>query len=229
MIDTFKQFLKRARTHLLYDDVILSTSTNVAKNSVFEGHNSIGANSSFSGQVGYGSYIGSHCEISAQIGRFSSISDNVNVIIGNHPTSGFATTCPLFYSLKNQSGPTFVSRQKYVETQYADFENRYGIIVGNDVWIGFGAKILSGIRIGDGAVIGACALVTRDVNPYSIVVGQPAKVIKKRFDDDTIQRLITTHWWKMPLPWIMEHADEFENVDKLLSTLESSQSCNGSS
>ena len=73
------------------------------------------------------------------------------------------------------------------------------IIIGNDVWIGNGASIMSGVSIGDGAVIGARAVVAKDVKPYEIVVGNPAKPIKMRFDDDTIEKLLELKWWNLSI------------------------------
>lgn len=75
------------------------------------------------------------------------------------------------------------------------WDNKGDIIVGNDVWIGFEAVILSGVTIGDGAIIGARAVVTKDVPPYTIVGGVPAKPIRKRFDDRTIEKLLSLRWW----------------------------------
>lgn len=76
--------------------------------------------------------------------------------------------------------------------------------MGNDVWIGYEAVILAGVTIGDGAVIGARAVVTRDVPPYTIVGGVPAKPIRKRFDEDTIARLLALRWWDWPAEKIKE-------------------------
>ena len=75
------------------------------------------------------------------------------------------------------------------------WDNKGDIIIGNDVWIGYDAIIMSGVKIGDGAIIGTRALVTKDVMPYTIVGGSPAKPIKKRYDDDTISKLLKIKWW----------------------------------
>lgn len=75
------------------------------------------------------------------------------------------------------------------------WDNKGDIVVGNDVWIGYQAVVLSGVKIGDGAIIGARAVVTKDVPPYTIVGGVPAGPIRKRFDDDTIRRLQAVRWW----------------------------------
>lgn len=90
------------------------------------------------------------------------------------------------------------------------WDNRGDIVIGNDVWIGFEAIILSGINIGDGAIIGARAVVTKDVPPYTVVGGVPAKEIKKRFDERTAEKLLQIKWWDWPfdkiqryLPFIM--------------------------
>lgn len=78
------------------------------------------------------------------------------------------------------------------------WDNKGDIIIGNDVWIGFEAVILAGVTVGDGAVIGTRAVVTKDVPPYTIVGGVPAKPMKKRFDEDTISDLLCTKWWDWP-------------------------------
>ncbi|WP_059005529.1 CatB-related O-acetyltransferase [Bittarella massiliensis (ex Durand et al. 2017)] len=82
------------------------------------------------------------------------------------------------------------------------WDNRGDIVVGNDVWIGYEAVVLSGVHIGDGAIVGARAVVTKDVPPYTVVGGVPAKPIKRRFDEETVQRLLTARWWDLPRPAI---------------------------
>ena len=85
------------------------------------------------------------------------------------------------------------------------WDNKGDIVVGNDVWIGYQAVVLSGVKIGDGAIIGARAVVTKDVPPYTIVGGVPAGPIRKRFDDDTIRRLQAVRWWDWEPERIRRH------------------------
>lgn len=87
------------------------------------------------------------------------------------------------------------------------------VMIGNDVWIGYGATILSGVTIGDGAVVAARAVVTRDVEPYAIVAGNPARVVRKRFDDDTIRALLQIRWWDWPVHRIQENVRELATSD----------------
>lgn len=82
-------------------------------------------------------------------------------------------------------------------------------IIGNDVWIGYEALIMPGVKIGDGAVIGTRAVVTKDVEPYTIVGGNPAKIIRKRFDDATIEKLLEIQWWNWEIEKIMEN---YQNI-----------------
>ena len=85
------------------------------------------------------------------------------------------------------------------------WEEKSKTTIGNDVWIGNGAIVINGVKVGDGAIIGAGAVVTKDVPPYCIVVGSPARVIKKRFDDAVIERLLKVQWWNWPLEKIAEN------------------------
>lgn len=107
-----------------------------------------------------------------------------------------------------------------LEKRPADaWDNRGDIVVGNDVWIGYEAVILSGVTIGDGAVIGARAVVTKDVAPYSIVGGVPAKEIRKRFDPETVEALLLLRWWDWPLEKIAAHLQDIQsgNLNALLN------------
>ena len=93
------------------------------------------------------------------------------------------------------------------------WDNKGDIVIGNDVWIGYEAVILAGVSIGDGAVIGTRAVVTRDVPPYTIVGGVPAKPIRKRFDEADVQHLLALKWWDWPPERIAAHLDAIQSGD----------------
>jgi len=127
----------------------------------------------------------------ANIGKFCSIASFVRVGPGNHPT----------YTRVAQHHFTYRSEQfGFGEDDDVFFAWRREDIVtiGNDVWIGFEAIILSGVKIGDGAIVGARAVVTKDVPPYAIVGGVPAKMIRRRFPDETVSKLLELRWWDWP-------------------------------
>lgn len=135
-------------------------------------------------------YVGAGSELTrTDIGPFTSIGSEVICGLGIHPVD-FISTYPGFYS-SHASGSTWFG------SQYNVTEN-LRVEIGADVWIGTRAVILSGVRIGHGAVIGTGAIVTKDVPPYSIVVGVPAKQIRLRFDEETITKLIQSKWWELP-------------------------------
>lgn len=123
------------------------------------------------------------------IGKFCSIAPNVSIIMGGDHRSDWCTTYP-FNSLMNEF--------RYIE---GNPKSNGDIVIGNDVWMARDCKILSGVHIGDGAIIAANAVVTKDVEPYSIVGGIPAKVIRKRFDEETVRKFEEIQWWN----WDKEH------------------------
>lgn len=125
------------------------------------------------------------------IGKFCSIACGAKFIFtsANHTMQSLSTyTFPLFYE-------EWGLDKADVATAW---DNKGDIVIGNDVWIGYEAVILSGVQIGDGAVIGARAVVTKDVPPYTIVGGVPARTIRTRFDDATIRKLLEIKWWDWP-------------------------------
>jgi acetyltransferase-like isoleucine patch superfamily enzyme len=192
-----------------------SFTVNIGMNSIFEGMNKIYGHSIFYGEMGFGSYIANDCVIFGKIGRYSSIAPFVQCIMGRHPIySPFVSTSPAFYSLLKQNGGTFVTKQKYEEIIFADNENKYSIIIGNDCWIGYGASIINGIKIGDGAVVLAHAVVTKDVMPYAIVGGVPAHILKYRYEQDEIDLLLKFKWWNKDITWIKNHIELFSDMEK---------------
>ena len=138
-------------------------------------------------KIGDYTYIAHNSLISnTEIGKFCSIGPNLFCGWGIHPTNGLSTN-PMFYSTRQQNGFSLVSINKVEEKKI--------IKIGNDVFIGANVTILDGIEIGDGAVIGAGAIVSKNIPPYSIAVGAPIQIIKKRFDDETIEKLLHIKWW----------------------------------
>ena len=101
-----------------------------------------------------------------------------------------------------------------------EFDGILRTVIGNDVWIGKRAIIKAGVKIGDGAVVGAGAVVTKDVPPYAIVAGVPAKIIKYRFDEDTIAQLLKTKWWNLSDEELEKRAGNITNVHEFLMDLE---------
>lgn len=148
-------------------------------------------------------YVAPHSIVTrAKIGSFCSIGPSVQIGVGMHPVS-FISTFPAFFSTKNQCQVSFTNENR--------FEEFGSIMIGNDVWIGANVVILDNIRIGDGAIIAAGAVVTKDVEPYTIVGGIPAKPIKKRFNDIEIKLLLDTQWWNKDMEWIIKNYEKYNN------------------
>jgi len=119
------------------------------------------------------------------IGAFCSIAPGVQIFLGGEHRADWVTTYP--FHIFWESGLHLTGPPK----------TKGNVIIGNDVWIGSEALILSGVKIGDGAVVGARSLVAKDIEPYSIYAGNPARLIRKRFDDATIQKLLELEWWTL--------------------------------
>lgn len=145
------------------------------------------------------------------IGKFCMIASGVKFIMngGNHLTDAISTYP--FAIFGN-------GWEKAMEGKV--YPNKGDITVGNDVWIGHNATIMAGVKIGDGAIIATNSTVVRDVAPYSIVGGNPANEIKKRFDEETIKELLELQWWNWPIEKITENLENLTNntIDKLKNT-----------
>lgn len=198
--------------------VIFSYSSYISHRSKFEGLNMVGAHSSYYGNMGIGTYIGNNCILNADIGRYTSIAPGVKCVNGTHPMKDpFVTTCPLFYSLdsgKNPQHVTFATEQLTEEFRQIDSARNIDISVGNDCWIGANVTILGGIEISDGAVVLANALVTKNVPPYAIVGGTPAKILGFRYSEKEIEFLLYVKWWEKDLLWIKENWKLMTDFDK---------------
>ena len=181
----------------------------------YEGCNIIGRDTVFDGDIGYGSYIGNNSIICATIGRFTSISSHVITEAGTHPyTYPYATTSPIFFSIQKQCGETWADEQYFEEMRYVD-SDKHAVKIGNDCWIGERAFIVGGVTIGDGAVVLANAVVTKDVPPYAIVGGIPAKVIKYRYTREDVDFLLSTQWWNVDISELKNNAHLLRDIDLL--------------
>lgn len=193
--------------------VRFTRAVSISANSEFGGANSIGDHTSFKGKMGYGSYVAENCFIRADIGKFCSIGAGVWTLVGSHPyTYPYATTSPMFFSLLNQSMVTFAREQRFEEMLPP-------VQIGNDCWIGNNAQIVGGKVIGDGAVILTGAVVTKDVPPYAVVGGVPARILRYRYDEETIAWLLKVKWWDKPLDWLEENWELLCDMDRLKKAL----------
>jgi len=158
------------------------------------------------------SYVSRNTQVyNATIGKFCCIGPNVLIGLGAHPTKDYVSSHPLFYSTIGQAGGlSIVDKNLFDEFPHTT--------IGNDVWIGANAIIKYGIKIGNGAIIGSGAVVTKDVEPYSIVAGVPAKVLKYRFSQEQIDFLENFQWWNKDLDWLKNNKEYFQNIEKFTNT-----------
>lgn len=187
----------------------------------FEGDNFIGRRSKIVRcSFGRGSYVADACEMrDCRIGRYCCIGPEVKTVTGRHPLK-YASMHPFFYSVLNQIGNTYVEEDLFEEHAYVDREHRFQVEIGSDVWIGAGVRILGGVHIGDGAVVAAGAVVVKDVGPYCIVGGNPARLIRKRFDEKTIEGMLHIRWWEAEESILRQKAALFTDPARMLRAFE---------
>lgn len=187
------------------------------RGTVMEGKNKLSRGAKIeNGCLGYASYLGMYSDLSGcKVGKFSSIAQNVKIIVGRHPVKGFVSTYPAFYSTKFGGGEewTFVKQTKFEEYEWTDDQRKFYAEIGNDVWIGADVSLLQGCVIHDGAVVATGAVVTKDVPPYAVVGGVPAHVIGYRFTEEERSYLLKTKWWELDPKELQDMADAFEDFE----------------
>ena len=153
------------------------------------------------------SYVGDYTYMSnVDVGKFTSVSSFCAIGGGNH-TMDWVSTSPVFNSYRS------ILRYHFSNHEFNPHKTTY---IGNDVWIGAHVLIKSGVKISDGAVIGMGSVVTKDIGPYEIWAGNPARMIRKRFTDDVIEQLLQTKWWDLGDKKIKYYAQSMNDVGKFL-------------
>jgi phosphonate metabolism protein (transferase hexapeptide repeat family) len=158
-------------------------------------------------ELGNYSYLGPRCMVGdAIIGKFCAIAAEVRIGAPNHPMDRPSTHrfsyCPEYYAADAVRDDAFFAQRKQDRA-----------IIGHDVWIGHGVIVLPGVTVGDGAVLAAGAVVTKDVPPYTIVGGVPAKIIRERFSRSIAEKLAAIAWWDWPFETIMARFADFQSGD----------------
>lgn len=161
----------------------------------------------YRGKIGKYSYIGNNSFVSdTDIGSFTSISTDCYIGGTSHPTD-WVSTSPVFHKWEN------IMKKNFARHEFEIFKRT---TIGNDVWIGNRVMIKAGVKIADGAVIGMGSIVTKDIGPYEIWAGNPARLIRKRFEDETIDALEKMKWWEWDDNKIEKYAEKFTVPSELI-------------
>lgn len=154
--------------------------------------------------------IGKYCSIASGVKFICPTANHKTNVVSSYP---FALACDHW-----DLGPEYLKAEKV-----SNLEGKGPTVVGNDVWLGYDSIIMPGVKIGDGAAVGTRSIVTKDVEPYTVVAGSPARPIRKRFDDKTIEKLLELKWWDLPdvivaklVPLLIDEKD----INKVINAIE---------
>jgi len=210
MRQALKQALYRWRLKARSPDLRLGRGVTIT-DCTFGCRVSIGRKSTLIGSsIADFTYVGEYSRIvHTTIGKYCSLSSSLDIGTGSHPTSGFVSTHPIFYLARPRQGWTLAREDRLAEHRRT--------IVGNDVWIGSGVIVRDGVLIGDGVIVGAGAVVTKDLAPYGIYGGVPARLIRWRFEPRQIAFLLRLRWWDRSYEWLAEHHQQLHDVDAFMA------------
>lgn len=167
----------------------------------------------FRSEIGDYSYVGRNSSlVCASVGKFCSIAGGCMIGAGKHTLNNISTS-PIFTERTNGTGYSWI--EKSIEDPYSD-----KVEIGNDVWIGARVMIVGNVKIGNGAVVAAGAVVTKDVPPYAVVGGIPAKVIKYRFETQVINKLEKIQWWNQSMEQLVKNINSFQQTDVSIGLIE---------
>lgn len=211
MIRAIKNWIKNLLIRYKYSDSVIGKGVFISMDTTLNKGTKVLSNAHLgSCKVGRYTYIGSRSHFTyTEIGPFCSIGQEVLCGLGKHPIN-YVSTYPGFYSGKPSGSVWFGTTHDEVEEHQVTY-------IGADVWIGARAMILGGQNIGVGAIIAAGAVVSKDVPPYAIVGGVPAKIIKYRFDEETIEKIMRSKWWEHKDADLREMAKTITDPNKFLS------------
>ena len=205
--NAIKEFELRYPNSIILGKVLITPDCKLGNNTVI--HPNVSLSNTIIGDY---TYVLPSCISNATIGKFCSIAPSCRIGTRKHPSKNFVSNSPVFYSKNNGCQVTFAKEDLFEEWEQIE--------IGNDVWVGINSTILDGVKIGDGAIIGAGAVVTKNVDDYAIVGGVPAKLIRYRFEKQQIDFLKSFKWWDKDIKWIEDNCETFINIDNFIKSHE---------